>query len=356
MGQKTAAKTAIVLFNLGGPDSLDAVQPFLKNLFSDPAIIGAPGPIRWMLARLISSRRAPVAREIYQQMGGRSPILPNTVAQAQALEAALGDGYKAFICMRYWHPRAAEVVEQVAAYQPDHILLLPLYPQYSTTTSQSSMDEFMAAAGTRFASTPISKICCYPTEAGFIEAQAELIAPLLEEAAKHGTPRLLLSSHGLPEKIIKAGDPYQFQCEETAKAIMTALKQRSDRADDTLKQRSGRAENLDWKNTYQSRVGPLKWIGPSTEEEIEQAAHDKVPVVVAPIAFVSEHSETLVELDIEYRELYEKAGGPFYGRAPAVGAQPDFIKGLANLVQNRMSGASCPRHCPASCSKCPCRG
>lgn len=344
-------KTALVLFNLGGPDSLSAVQPFLKNLFSDPAIIGAPSPIRWLLARLISSRRAPIAREIYTQMGGRSPILPNTEAQARALEAELGEGYKTFICMRYWHPRAADIVKQVEAYQPDRILLLPLYPQYSTTTSGSSIKEFLdeiKTAAPRLqaqldAGLPVDKICCYPIEPGFIEAQADLIRPYLIEAAKFGTPRLLLSAHGLPEKIIAGGDPYQAQCEQTAKAIITQLNW----------------PELDWKNTYQSRVGPLKWIGPSTEDEVEKAGHDKVPLVVVPIAFVSEHSETLVELDIEYRELALQHGVPHYGRAPTVAAHPAFIKGLANLVRGRISGdvthEKAEHPCSARWTKCPCR-
>lgn len=339
-------KTAIVLFNLGGPDSLDAVQPFLKNLFSDPAIIGVPDPLRWLLARFISSRRTPVAREIYAKMGGRSPILPNTTAQAKALEAELGEGFKTFIAMRYWHPRATQVVQEICAYKPQRVVLLPLYPQYSTTTTGSSVREYWEELSYGYnelwsadKKVEETNICCYPTEPGFIAAQADLIAEKLQQATKFGKSRLLLSAHGLPEKIIKGGDPYQFHCELTAKAIIEKLNW----------------PDLDWKNTYQSRVGPLKWIGPSTEEEIEKAGHGKTPLVVAPIAFVSEHSETLVELDIEYRELYEKAGGPFYGRVPAVGTHPAFIKGLANLVRGRISGVACQRVCSAEWKRCPCK-
>ena len=342
----TTPRIAIVLFNLGGPDNKAAVQPFLQNLFSDPAIIRAPGPIRWLLARLISKRRAPIAREIYQNMGGGSPIVANTQAQAQALEAALGEGYKCFIAMRYWHPRAAEVVKALNDYQPDQVILLPLYPQFSSTTTQSSLDEFrrevqqvggwLAQHADRItAASP----CCYPVEAGFIRAQAALIRPYLEEAAKHGAPRLLLSSHGLPEKVILAGDPYQWQCEQTAQAIIKELNW----------------PGLDWLNCYQSRVGPLKWIGPSTEDEVARAGADKVPVVLAPIAFVSEHSETLVELDIEYRELAHDKGVPHYGRVPTVAAHPDFIAGLAGLVRQAQSGQMPARCCPPQFGNCPCR-
>jgi len=339
-------RVAIVLFNLGGPDGPAAVQPFLQNLFSDPAIIRAPGPIRWLLARLISKRRAPVAREIYAKMGGGSPILPNTQAQAQALEAVLGDRFKCFIVMRYWHPRARAVVEQLNVYQPDKLVLLSLYPQFSSTTTQSSVDEFwrevQADAGWLHQhwdhlQTPLP--CCYPFDGGFIEAQAALIKPQLEQAAKFGTPRLLLSAHGLPEKVINAGDPYQWQCEQTAKAIVAKLDM----------------PGLDWLNCYQSRVGPLKWIGPSTDSEIERAGRDKVPVVLAPIAFVSEHSETLVELDIEYKELAHETGVPFYGRVPTVSTHPAFIDTLATRVRQALDGAARPRLCPAEFGNCPCQ-
>jgi ferrochelatase len=219
-------------------------------------------------------------------MGGASPILPNTQAQAKALEMALADlgEVKCFIAMRYWHPFASEVAEQIKAFAPDQIIEVPLYPQFSTSTTDSSHKDLQKALGKAY---PVISTCCYFTDSGFIKAQAEKIRPYLEQAKQSGHPvRLLLSAHGLPEKIIKAGDPYQFQCEQTAKAIIAEL-----------------GYEGDWLNSYQSRVGPLKWIGPSTEDEVERAGHDKVALIVVPIAFVSEHSETLVELDIEYAEL-----------------------------------------------------
>ena len=310
-------RIAIVLFNLGGPDSLDAVQPFLRNLFSDPAIIRLPGFLRLPLARFISSRRASKAKEIYRQIGGSSPILGQTEAQARALEAALGhdEEWRAFVCMRYWHPMTEKVVQRVRKFGPDWIVLLPLYPQYSTTTTGSSFKAWRATVARL--NTPTHSVRSYQTDEGFISASVELVKQGLA-AAGDKPVRLLFSAHGLPERIIKAGDPYQSQVEETARAIASRL------------------GNVDWVVCYQSRVGPLKWIGPSTESEIRRAAADKVGIVLYPLSFVSEHSETLVELDIEYRHLAEKAGVTTYVRVPAVGTHPLFINGLAKLVRSAM--------------------
>jgi ferrochelatase len=312
------ARLAVVLFNLGGPDGPEAVRPFLFNLFNDPAIIGLPGPLRWLLAKAMSARRAPVATEIYAHLGGGSPLLPNTETQARALEAALGDDTRVFVAMRYWRPFARETAAAVKAWAPDRIVLLPLYPQFSTTTTGSSLDDWRRAAEAVGLSAPVSALCCYPAQHGFVSAMAAAIRPALEAAAGHGAPRLLLTAHGLPKKIVAAGDPYPLQVEATAAAVVAAL----DR------------DGLDWTVCYQSRVGPLEWIGPATDAEIERAGRDKVPVVVAPIAFVSEHSETLVELDVEYRRLAGRAGVPDYRRVPTVSTAPDFIAGLAELVRH----------------------
>lgn len=318
-------RTVIVLFNLGGPDKPEAVEPFLRNLFSDPAIIRAPGPVRWLLARLISKRRAPVAREIYANLGGGSPILANTQAQATALAAALADlgELRVFIAMRYWHPRADTVAREVAAWKPSRVLLLPLYPQFSTTTTQSSFDEWRRAAAAAGLAAPTVSVRSYAEEPGFIEALAGAIRPKLAEARAAGRPRLLLSAHGLPKKIVAAGDPYQREVEATAAALKRAL------ADEP---------GLDAVVCYQSRVGPLEWIGPSTQSEVERAGQDRVPVVMAPIAFVSEHSETLVELDIELKHVAAAAGVPLYLRAPTVDVSAAFIAGLARLARKALQG------------------
>jgi ferrochelatase len=341
-------KTAVVLFNLGGPDRPEAVRPFLFNLFNDPAIIGAPGPIRWCLAKLISGRRAPIAQEIYRELGGASPLLANTEAQAAALEAAVRDGgavageVRTFIAMRYWHPMTKAAVAAVKAFAPDQIVLLPLYPQFSTTTTGSSVTAWTRAAKAAGLDTPTKALCCYPNQTGFVAEVAKRIGPALEEAIAYGRPRLLFSAHGLPKRIVERGDPYQWQVEQTAAAIAEALNQ----------------PDLDWAVCYQSRVGRLEWIGPSTDAEVERAGRDRVPVVLAPIAFVSEHSETLVELDIEYRRLSEANGVPAYIRVPTVDAGAAFIGGLAGLVA-RVLGETRPvcslkggRICPARWGQC----
>jgi ferrochelatase len=306
-------KIAIILFNLGGPDSLDAVQPFLRNLFSDPAIITLPAWLRLPLASFIARRRTPKARGIYEKIGGGSPIVGQTEAQARALEEVLGKDHewRGYVCMRYWHPMTDAVVSSVKRFAPDRIVLLPLYPQFSTTTTASSFNAWKNASNL---AVPTVEIESYPTESGFIRASIELVKQGLTEAGD-GPKRVLFSAHGLPEKIIKAGDPYQSQVEQTAAAIGQHL------------------DGVDWSVCYQSRVGPLKWIGPSTNAEIRRAGTDQTSVVLYPLSFVSEHSETLVELDIEYRHLAEQSGVTKYVRVPTVGTHPQFIHGLANLVQ-----------------------
>jgi len=336
-------KLAVILFNLGGPDSPEAVRPFLRNLFSDPAIIGLPLLLRWPLARLIAKRRAPVAAKIYDHIGGRSPIFEETRNQANALERALSQGgtqAKAFVAMRYWHPFSNGAARAVKAFQPDRIVLLPLYPQYSTTTTGSSLKDWARAARKAGLKAPTSRVCCYPWQPGFVAGMAAQIG----EAAKDLNPglsyRLLLSAHGLPKRIIQKGDPYQWQVEQSAAALVRAL----DRPE------------LEATVCYQSRVGPLEWIGPSTDAEIARAGRDGKGVIVAPIAFVSEHSETLVELDIEYRKLAAGCGVPDYRRAATVGTHPDFIEGLAGLVRAAVDGeiVTCGegRICPSPLKGC----
>ncbi len=333
-------RIAVVLLNLGAPDRQESVQPFLKNMFSDPAILSVPGPVRFFLARLISTLRAKKARAIYARLGGGSPLLPNTLAQASALEAALGPGHRVFVAMRYWHPRAAETVARVKVYAPDRVVLLPLYPQFSSATTASSIKEWSALARRMGLACPTAAICCYPSEDGWINAQADLVRRAHAEASRAGRPRVLFSAHGLPKKVIAAGDPYQWQVERTAAAVAA---------------RHGDA-SLDWVVCYQSRVGPLEWIGPSTEGEIGRAGRDKVPVVVVPIAFVSEHSETLVELDEEYRHLAVRSGVPAFVRVPAVATHKAFIEGLAALVRGARPSGVCAadgaRICPAAHGLC----
>jgi ferrochelatase len=335
------SRTAVVLLNLGGPDRPQSVRPFLFNLFNDRAIIALPQPVRWLLAQLISRRRAPVARDIYGKIGGSSPLLANTEAQARALEAALGPGYRCFLAMRYWHPFSDEAASAVKAWSPDRIVLLPLYPQFSTTTTASSLAAWRDAARRAGLSAPTASVCCYPREPGFIEAVAAMIRQTLARIPA-GTPyRVLFSAHGLPKKIVRTGDPYQFQVEATVGALRAAL---------------GIPE-LDSVICYQSRVGPLEWIGPATDVQIARAGAAGLVVVVVPVAFVSEHSETLVELGIEYRHLAERSGAGAYHVVPTAGLHEAFIAGLAGLVRKAtVVGLHCgegERICPPSLARCP---
>jgi ferrochelatase len=316
-------RTAVVLMNLGGPDAPAAVAPFLYNLFSDPAIIGLPAMLRHPLARLIAARRAGVAQSIYERMGGSSPLLANTEAQARALEKILGPEARVVVAMRYWHPFSEETAREVRDWRPEEIVLLPLYPQFSTTTTDSSLSAWRKAAARAGIECPTRVVRSFPSEPGFIAAQAQLIAPTLEQAAAAGgTARLLFTAHGLPQRIVRRGDPYPREVETTATAILAAL------------DRPG----LDWRICYQSRVGPLEWLGPYTNDEIRAAGAVGVGLVVAPISFVSEHSETLVELDDDYARLARECGVPSYRRVATVGTHPLFIEALAALVGRAQAG------------------
>ncbi len=331
-----------MLFNLGSPDSLEAVRPFLFNLFNDPAIVRRPQPLRRMLARLIAWRRAPETRRIYARLGGRSPLLEQTEAQARALERELADpAIRVFVAMRYWHPDTATALQQVVRFGPDKVVLLPLYPQFSSATTASSFAEWERAAGGRLPARTV-RICCYSDDAGFAAASAARIAAVLE-GWTGAPPRILYSAHGVPKAFIEAGDPYRSQVERSVAAIRRALAR----------------EDLDHAICYQSRVGPLEWIGPYTDWEIERAGAEGRSVIVAPVAFVSEHSETLIELDEDYREVAHAAGVPVYERAAAVGTHPAFVEGLAALVRRAvaapdavLSGSQSPA-CAAGQTDCP---
>jgi len=333
------SRLAVILFNLGGPDSPEAVKPFLQNLFSDPAILPAPGPVRFLLSRYIAGRRAAPARAIYEQLGGASPLLDQTDAQARALEVALaGRGREArcFTAMRYWHPRAATVLPAVRDFRPDEIVALPLYPQFSTTTSGSSLAEWRKLAGE---AGKLRVLCCHPLLEGLIEAWAEPLAGAIRRARAAAPVRVLFTAHGLPERVIAKGDPYAWQVERTAEALRAAAETRL-----------GELADIDWRVTWQSRATPEKWLQPDTEAEVEAAAREGLALVLAPIAFVSEHSETLVELDIEYRAVAEHSGAAAWERVATPRTAPSYIEGLAELVLDRRPRR---RLCPASCTACP---
>jgi len=337
-------RLAVVLFNLGGPDSLSSVEPFLYNLFSDPAIIPLPGWLRKPLASWIAQRRAPIARDIYRRIGGRSPLLDETRAQAASLEEALcrrGIEARVFIAMRAWHPRSDETARLVADYAPDITVLLPLYPQYSTTTSASSLDDWRKSRRAAGISGIERRVCCYPWDAGLVAAIAGDVRGTLAERRGDLSYRLLFSAHGLPKRTIARGDPYQWQVERTAEAVVHRFS----------------TEPLDWQVCYQSRVGPQKWLEPTTESELRRAGAERRGVIVVPISFVSEHSETLVELDMDYAKLAQEYGVPHYLRVQTVRAGRNFIEGLVELVL-RAAGSGQPvtcgsgRICPPQFVRC----
>ncbi len=339
-------RKAVILFNLGGPDKLESIEPFLFNLFNDPAILNLPTIFRYLLAKLISNRRAPIAKKIYKEIGGSSPIFKLTENQSDALEKNLNQNkpkkeYKCFVVMRYWHPRAEEVIKNVKLYNPNEIILMPLYPQYSTTTSGSSIKEWNKVCEKNNFKIKTSTICCYPTDENFITAHINEINKKIKNLNNF---KLIFSAHGLPQKNIKQGDPYQWQVEQSVNKIVKNLNY----------------NNLDWILSYQSRIGSLKWIGPSTDSVIIENSKIGKHIVLVPIAFVSEHSETLVELDIEYKKLATDNGCIQYTRVPALGTNEHFIKAMSELIINKKDKYKINENfppkiqCPSNFKKCHC--
>ncbi len=330
--------------------------------------------MRYVTAKTLAATREERAREIFASIGGASPILAATSRQAEALEAELnrtpGDETKVFISMRHWHPFAAEAVKGVKEYEPDEIILLPLYPQFSTTTTGSSLTDWADAAAKQGLRCITKRLCCYFGEGEFIDTHAQLAWKAYKEARATGKdrkPRILFSAHGLPESFVLDGDPYRFQSEETVKAVVKRLEEISvvpeavlrpdgkEEIPETLLPR----ETFDYAICYQSRVGIMKWLLPSIDDELKRAAADKVPVVVVPVSFVSEHSETLAELDIKYKDMAKALGLPGYTRVPALSLEKGFIKALTGLVEymKRLPKKICSyegvRSCPDEFIGCP---
>ena len=314
-------QTAVVLFNLGGPDSLDAVEPFLFNLFSDPDIFRLPLAFLTQrpFAGILSRRRAPAARAAYAAIGGRSPLLDNTRRQAEALQHVLREHgeFEVYVCMRYWNPRAREVVSRLKQRGYTRVLLLPLYPQYSFTTTGSSYNEFLGECVQQGYRATVTLIRQWHESPDYQQA---ILRSIRTEIARFPDPdpahvSLLFSAHGLPQKLVDRGDPYERQIVATFEALCSQLAW----PDVTL--------------CYQSRVGPLTWLRPYTEEVIRQKARDGVrQILVYPIAFVSDHSETLYELGILYRKVAEDSGIGHYRVVPALNDDPLLISALKKLI------------------------
>jgi protoporphyrin/coproporphyrin ferrochelatase len=315
-------KVGVVLLNLGGPDSLEAVEPFLYNLFVDPDIINFPGSflVRKWLARLISSKRHPRIQEQYKKIGGKSPLKEFTLGQARLLEEKLNEKFPArvFAAMRYWHPFTEEVLDALEKEGIKKVILLPLYPQYSKATTESSVKEWNAQLKKRGASLDWTLIEHYYDFPPFIDAFVERVRQGLEKFApeNRAAVHLLFSAHGTPMKLVREGDPYSEHIRKTVEAVM---------------KQGGFAQkhSLCW----QSKVGPQKWLTPSTPETIEDLAKEGEKLLLAiPIAFASDHLETLFEVGIEFRHLASQAGVEQFEVTEGLNYSEKFIAALAQLV------------------------
>jgi len=313
-------KIGVVLFQLGGPDSSSAVEPFLYNLFCDPDIIDFFGAwfARRPLARWIARNRAGVVRGHYDAIGGHSPIRVLTERQARSLEAALAPhcDAKCFIAMRYWHPLSAEAAAEVNAWNAQELVLLPLYPQYSFATTSSSLKEWKRVFHRNGNAPRVYTVEQFFDHPLYVQSVAEKISLALTHFDEPDRAHIVFSAHGLPLSLIERGDPYARQVEETVRLVM---------------QRGG------WKNAhtlcYQSKVGRRKWLSPSLVDTIDRLARSgEKNLLVVPIAFVTEHIETLHEINIEAREQAHHLGVEQFEMMPAVGDSPTFISGLADLV------------------------
>lgn len=327
----TMGRVGVLLLNLGGPDQLDDVRPFLFNLFSDPEIIRLP--FSWLqkpLAWLISTTRARKSQENYKTIGGGSPLRRITEEQAQALREALqqrGQDAQVYIGMRYWHPFTEEAIARIKRDGIDRLVILPLYPQFSISTSGSSFRllERLWQEDQALQQIDYTVIPSWYKRPGYLQAMAQLIAQELDQLPNPDQVHVFFSAHGVPLSYVEeAGDPYQQEIEECTRLIMQTLNRPNPH---TL--------------AYQSRVGPVEWLKPYTEEAIPELAEQGVEqLLVVPISFVSEHIETLQEIDIEYRELAEEAGIHDFHRVPALNTHPVFINDLADMVVSAIDAPS----------------
>jgi len=330
-GGRAEGRVGVLLLNLGGPDQLEDVRPFLFNLFSDPEIIRLP--FSWLqkpLAWLISTSRAKKSQENYKLIGGGSPLRRITEEQARALQAALrerGQEAQVYIGMRYWHPFTEEAVARIKRDAIDQLVILPLYPQFSISTSGSSFRllDALWQEDPSLQKIDYTVIPSWYKRSGYLQAMADLIQQQLDQLENPDEAHIFFSAHGVPLSYVEeAGDPYQQEIEECTELIMRRLNRPNPH---TL--------------AYQSRVGPVEWLKPYTEEAILELAEQGVKtLVVVPVSFVSEHIETLEEIDIEYREIAEEAGIHHFQRVPALNTHPVFIQELSEMVVNAMNAPS----------------
>ncbi len=316
-------RLGVLLLNLGGPEQLSDVRPFLFNLFSDPEIIRIPiAALQKPLAWIISTSRAKKSQANYEKIGGGSPLRRITEAQGQAIEHQLrerGEDAKVYIGMRYWHPFTEDAIAEIKRDGIEQLVVLPLYPQFSISTSGSSfrLMEKIWTENPELKPPEYTVIPDWYKEPGYLQAMTELIATEIDKCPNPDTAHIFFSAHGVPVSYVKeAGDPYQIEIEDCARLIMETLGRKNE-----------------YTLAYQSKVGPIEWLQPYTEDAIVELANQGIKdLVVVPISFVSEHIETLEEIDIEYRELAESAGIHTFNRVPALDTNPVFINAMADLV------------------------
>ncbi|MEJ2698562.1 MAG: ferrochelatase [Desulfuromonadales bacterium] len=317
--------TAIILLNMGGPDSLEAVEPFLYNLFSDRDLIHLPlgALLQKPFARLISHFRAKKVRENYRFIGGKSPLLHWTTRQAEGIAQCLGPSFRPAVIMRYWHPRAEETLRDLAAAGVEQAVVLSMYPHYTGATTGSSVKDFRQSAERVFPGLKYTVIEQWFDWPGYLDALAGCIRSGLEEFHElvRDQVQILFSAHALPQKFIDRGDPYLDQVLSTVKGVMQRVGERP------------------WFLGFQSRSGPVRWMEPGTVEVLDRlAAEGHEAVLMVPISFVSDHIETLHEIDIEYAEHARSRGIRLFHRAPSLNERPDFLQAMAGLVRHYLEG------------------
>ncbi len=321
---KDSPKTALILLNMGGPDSLDAIEPFLYNLFSDRELIQLPlgGLLQKPFAKLISHFRSKKVRESYEYIGGRSPLLEWTQKQAAGISKQLGEEFKPFVVMRYWHPRADEILAELKTQGIAQAIVLSMYPHYTGATTGSSVNDFRRNAEILYPELEYQVIEQWFDWPGYIKALATRVGEGLGKFHElmRNDVRILFSAHALPQKFIDRGDPYQHQVETTASKVMELV------------------GDYRWSIAYQSRSGPVSWMTPGTDDEIIRLGSEgETSLLMVPISFVSDHIETLEEIDLQYRILAEQHGIPHFFRAPSLNDNADFLTGMADLIKQRCS-------------------
>jgi ferrochelatase len=313
-------KIAVLLLQMGGPDSLNAVEPFLLNLFSDREIIRLGPPfLQPVLARWIARRRAPKVEDQYERIGGRSPIRELTEAQARALEERLGKGFRCFTAMRYWRPSTIEALAAVRKEGITRVVALPLYPHYSRATTGSSINEVRRVLDLSGVDFSVSFIEDFHDHPRYISALVGTVAEGLAGFPAGEGGEILFSAHSLPVSFIQRGDPYLSQVEETVRLVM------------------GHFHGTGHRLSFQSKAGPVKWLEPSTEQAIARiAAEGCRNLLVVPVSFVCDHIETLYEIDITCAALAKELGIDNFRRAPSLNSTPQFIECLADLVRETL--------------------